>query len=194
MDLNMIAARLNEMRQQLSPFMDALVKGAPEEMQERNVRLTEMERILESLRIIVRDLQNEEHLLQAMKRNLGKTTSENRWQANQSLDQRQRNLQNAKKQAMDLAEVVRQLMIKNGFLSGFQIGMNVKDLMENLEKSAEQGHAIHQIMVEMGVPTISMAQTEAASVSSIIPVLIFAIYGIRRIAGKGQQSSSAAGR
>ena len=128
-DLNAVAASLQQMRQRLVPLMDALIKGAPEEVLERNVRLTELDQIREKLRIMVRNLQNEEHLLQAMQGNLGKIPRDKRWQANQSLDQQQKNLQNAKQQAVDLAEVVRRLMEKNGLLSGFQMGMKFKDLM-----------------------------------------------------------------
>jgi len=192
-DLNAVAASLQQMRQRLVPLMDALIKGAPEEVLERNVRLTELDQIREKLRIMVRNLQNEEHLLQAMQGNLGKIPRDKRWQANQSLDQQQKNLQNAKQQAVDLAEVVRRLMEKNGLLSGFQMGMKFKDLMENLEKSAEQGHAIHQIMSELGVPSITIPQAEPISYSAIIPTLVFIIYGIRRISGKDKRSSSVAG-
>ncbi len=192
-DLNIVATSLQQMRQRLVPLMDALIKGAPEEVRERNLRLVELERIDDKLRIIIRNLQNEEHLLRLMQGNLGKIPRDKRWQANQSLDQRQKNLQNARQQAADLAEVVRQLMEKNGLLSGAQMGMKLKDLMENLEKSAEQGHAIQQIMSELGVPAITTPQTEAPTVSSLMPVLIFVLYGIRRITGKGRRSSSATG-
>jgi tRNA nucleotidyltransferase/poly(A) polymerase len=191
-DLNIIATNLQQMRQQLMPFMDAVMKGAPEEVRERNLRLAEMERILERLRIIIRDLRSEEHLVQAIEENLGNTPRANRWQAIQSLNQRQKNLQNTKKQAMDLAEVVRQLMDKNGLLSGLQMGMKLKDLIENMEKSAEQGHAIQQIMSELGMPAITMPQTEVPTASSLMPALIFVIYGIRRIMAKDKRTSSAA--
>ncbi len=192
-DLNIIATSLNQMRQQLVPFMDAQIKGAPEEVRERNLRLAELERIGEKLRIIIRDLQNEERLLQAMQGNLGKIPREKRYQANQSLDQRQRNLQNAIRQATDLAEAVRELMHKNGFLSKAQMGMKLKDLIENIEKSAEQGHTIQQIMSELGMPAVTMPRTEAPTVSSLMPTLIFVIYGIRRIMGKDKRTPSAAG-
>ena len=183
-ELNMVTTRLQLMRQQLPPLMDALLKGAPEEVQERNGRLAELEQINNSLRIIVRDIQNEQNRLQAMQGNLGKLPRDNRWSANQSLDQQQKNLENLRKQAVDLAEAVRQLMEKNGFLSPIQMSMKLQELVENLERTADQGQAIHQIMSELGVPSISPPKTESPSVSSLIPAFVFVLYAIRRIAAK----------
>jgi hypothetical protein len=192
-ELNVVTTRLQLMRQQILPLMDALLKGAPEEVQERNLRVAELERIGDNLRLIVRDIQSEQNRLQAMQRNLGNIPRDNRWSANKSLDQQQRNLQNARKQAEDLAEAIRQLMQKNGFLSPIQMTMKFQELFENFERSAEQGQAIHLIMSELGMPSISLPQTEQTSVSSLIPAIVFIIYGVRRIAGRIQGTSSAAG-
>jgi tRNA nucleotidyltransferase/poly(A) polymerase len=183
-ELNMVTTQLQLMRQHLLPFMDALFKGAPEEQQERNIRLAELERIGNSLRLILRDIQNEQNRLDAMQRNLGNVPRDNRWSANQSLNQQQTNLQNARKQAEDLAEAVRQLMNKNGLLSPLQMSMKLKDLLENIEKSVDQGQAVHQIMSELGVPSITQPHAEQPAVSSLIPVIVFIIYGLRRITGK----------
>jgi len=192
-ELSMVTTRLQLMRQQLLPLMDALLRGAPDEVRERNLRVAELERINDNLKLIVRDIRNEQNRLQVVQRNLGNVHRDNRWSANQSLDQQQKNLQNARKQADDLAEAIRQLMDKNGLLSPIQKSMKLMDLIENIEKTAEQGHAIHQIMSELGVPSINLPQTEQASVSSLIPTFVFIIYGIRRITGKNRGTSSAAG-
>jgi Rad3-related DNA helicase len=192
-ELNVVTTRLQLMRQQILPLMDALLKGAPDEPQERNLRVAELERIGDNLRLIVRDIQSEHNRLQAMQRNLGNIPRDNRWSANQSLDQQQKNLQNARKQAEDLAEAVRQLMQKNGFLSPVQMTMKFQELVENFERSAEQGQAIHQIMSELGVPSINLPPTEHTAPSSLIPAFVFIIYGIRRITGRIRGSSSAAG-
>ena len=189
-ELNVVTTRLQLMRQQILPLMDALLKGAPDEPQERNLRVAELERIGENLRLIVRDIQSEQNRLQAMQRNMGNIPRDNRWSTNQSLDQQQKNLQNARKQAEDLAEAVRQLMKKNGFLSPIQMTMKFQELVENFERSAEQGQAIHQIMSELGVPSISLPQTESPAISSIIPACVFIIYAIRRITGKNRGSSA----
>jgi hypothetical protein len=183
-ELNMVTTRLQQMRRRLGPLMDALVNGAPEEVQERNLRLAELDQINNSLRIIVRDIRNEQNRIQAAQGNLGNVPRDNRWSANQSLDQQRKNLQNARKQAEDLAQAVRQLMEKNGFLSPVQASMKLMDLIENIEKTADQAHAIQQIMSELGVPTITMPKTESPSISSLIPVFVFIIYEIRRITGK----------
>jgi hypothetical protein len=103
------------MRQRLLPFTDALIKGAPEEPEERNIRMAELERIGISLRLILRDIQNEQNLLQARQRNVGSVPRDNRWSANRSPDQQQTNLQNARKQAEALAESVRQIMNRMAF-------------------------------------------------------------------------------
>lgn len=111
-DLSIVANRLQLMRQRLLPFTDAFFKGAPEEMQERNLRTAELERIGDDLRLIARDLQNEQNLLQVMQRNLSSIPLDKRYSASQSLDQRQKNLQRVKKEAEQLAEAVRDLMKK----------------------------------------------------------------------------------
>jgi hypothetical protein len=183
-DLNMITTRLQQMRQRLGPLMDAFVKGAPEEAEERNLRAAELEQINNNLRIIVRDIRSEQNRLEAAQRSLGNVPRDNRWSANQSIDQQKKNLQDARKQAEGLAEAIRQLMEKNGFLTPVQMSMKLMDLVENIEKSADHAQAIHQIMSELGVPLISMQKAEAPSISALIPVVVFIIYGIRRIAGK----------
>ena len=128
-DLNVVATRLQLMRQQLLPMMDALCKGAPEEAQERNLRLAELERMVDNLKLIVSDIQNEQNRLQMMQRNLGNVPRDNRWSANQSIDQQRANLQNARKQADDLADAIRQLMNKNGFLSPIEASMKLQELV-----------------------------------------------------------------
>ena len=189
-DLNLVATRFQLMQKQLLPMMDALFKGAPEEAPERNLRLAELERMGDNLKLIVRDIQSEQNRLQMMQRNLGNIPRDNRWSANQSLDQQQKNLQNARKQAEDLAEAIRQLMNKNGFLSPIQATMKLQELVENLERAGEQGQAIHQIMSELGVPAITQAHVEQPTVSSLIPAVVFIIYGIRRITGRNRRSSA----
>ena len=84
-------------------------------------------------------------------------------------------------------------MQKNGFLSPIQMTMKFEELVENFERSAEQGQAIHQIMSELGVPSISLPPTEPVSVSSIILACVFVIYAIRRIAGINRGVSGARG-
>ena len=94
-ELNMVTTRLQAMRQQIIPLMDALLEGAPEEVQERNLRVGELERIADNPRLIVRDIRSEQNHLRAAQRNMGSIPRGSRWSANQSLDQQQRNLQNA---------------------------------------------------------------------------------------------------
>jgi hypothetical protein len=192
-ELSMVTTRLQLMQQQLHPMMNAFFQGAPEDVEERNRRLAELERMGENVRIIVRDIRSEQNRLEVAQRNMGGLPRDNRWSANQSLNQRQQDLQNAVMQAQGLAESIRQLMDKNGFLSKPQMAMKLMDLIENMEKSAEQGQAIHQIISELGGPAITQAPAEHASVSTLVPVLVFVIYGIRRITGKNRGSSSAAG-
>jgi DNA repair ATPase RecN len=189
-ELNAVATGLQLIRQRLVPLLDVFLKGAPSEVDERDVRLAELERMGDQLKLIVRDIQSEQNRLQMMQRNVGNVPRDNRWSANQSLDQQQKNLQNAKKQAEDLAEAVRQLMDKNGFLSPIQASMKLQDLVENLERTAEQGQAIHQIMSELGVPSIGQPHVEQPSVSALIPAVVFIIYGIRRITGKNRRTSA----
>ncbi len=193
-ELNVVSTRLQQMRQQLLPLLDAYFKGGPEEVRERDLRLSELERMANDLKLIVRDIQSEQNRLQMMQRNLGNVPRENRWSANQSLDQQQKNLQNARKQAEDLAEAIRQLMEKNGFLLPVQATMKLQELVENLEKTAEHGQAIHQIMSELGVPSITQPHVEHPGPSALIPAVVFILYGIRRITGKNRRVVNAGDR
>lgn len=186
-DLNMAAKRLQIMRQELLPFMDAHIKGAPEDVQERNRRIAVMERIIENLRILVRDLQSDQHLLAARQRNLRNAVPDRRYSANQSVVQQQQNVENARKQVEHLAEAVRQLMQRNGLLTPVQMGMKLTDLVENIERAADQAHGIHQVMSDLGVPAISPPRAEHASLSSWIPVVVFVVYGMCRIIGKARE-------
>jgi len=81
-DLNVVTTRLQLMKQQILPLMDALLKGAPDKSQERNLRVAELERIADNLRLIVRDIQSEQNRLQVMQRNLGNVPRDNRWSTN----------------------------------------------------------------------------------------------------------------
>ena len=81
-ELNVVTTRLQLMRQQILPLMDPLLKGAPDELQERNLRVAELERVSDNLRLIVRDIHSEQNRLQAMQRNLGNVPRDNRWSTN----------------------------------------------------------------------------------------------------------------
>lgn len=167
-------------------------KARPKRCKERNLRTAELERIGDDLRLIARDLQNEQNLLQVMQRNLSSIPLDKRYSASQSLDQRQKNLQRVKKEAEQLAEAVRDLMKKNGFLSPIQAAMKVQELLENLERTADQDQAIHQITAELGTPSITPAHVDQPAMSMLIPTIVFAIYGIRRIVGKVRASRAQA--
>ena len=187
-ELSVLKTRLQLMRLQLTPLMDALFQGAPEEESERNRRLDELNAVSDSLRIMVRDIQNEQRLLEARRSGLVNMPRDNRWSAAQSIQQRQSDLSSLRKEAEDLAVVVRTLLEKNGFLSPIQAGMKLNELFENFMQAAENIHATSELGVANG-PVIMQAH-ESGSVSSVVPVIVFVYLGIRKLKEKWAGSRS----
>jgi hypothetical protein len=126
-----------------------------------------------------------------LQKTLPSVPRDQRWSTIQSVQQQRQNIENAQRQADGLADAVKQLMHKNGFLSRVQMTMKFSDLLENMELSAEHGQALQQIMFELGEPSITVPPMEHSSVSSLVPALIFIIYGIRRLTGKHDAANAA---
>lgn len=178
-ELSMLRACLLQMRMQLLPTMDAFLVGAPEKESERDRRLNELNAIEDGLRIIVRDIQNEQKLLEVRQSGIGNLPRDSRFSAAQSINQRQRDLSALRREVEDLAEVVRNLLEKNGFLSPIQKGEKLNTLVENFLKGAENAHELAEMRVPNG-PAIMQAH-DTGSVSSIVPVIVFIYLGIKKL-------------
>jgi hypothetical protein len=167
------------MRMQLLPMMDAFFVGAPEKKSERDRRLNELNAIADSLKIMVRDIQSEQKLLEVRQSGIGNLPRDSRFSASQSIGQRQRDLTGLRRELEDLAEVVRNLLEKNGFLSSIQAGEKLNRLVENFLKGAENAQAI----AEMGVPNgpAIMQAHDTGPASSIVPVIVFIYLGIKKL-------------
>ena len=177
-DLSMMRANLQQIRQQIWPLMDALYKGAPEEVNERNRRLNELDRIAKRLAIMIRDINSAQHLQDARASGLYNVPRDARYSASQSIQQQQNDLAALRKQAEDFASVVKELLDKNGLLSPAQRAMKINDLVENVTKALENQHALS----ELGMPNgpIIRAPHESASVTGLAPILIFIYLAIQK--------------
>ena len=182
LDLNILRARLVQMRVQLTPFMDAYLIGAPEKKEERDKRIVELFSVGEALRIMVRDIQNAQNLLAAQQSGLYNVPRDQRTQAADAIKGRQRNLDSVRKEAEALAEFVRDLLEKNGFLTPIQAGMKFNDLVENFVKNAENAHTLSELGLSKD-PAISQAHDTSAA-PSIIPVVIFIYLDIKKLKDK----------
>ncbi len=186
-DLPFIRARLQHIRQGLTPFLLVYLVGAPEK-DEASRRTIELERIADQLALIIRDLQSSQQLIQARQEALYNVPRDSRWSEAQSLNQQDRALGDLIKEAEGLAQSVRDILDRNGLLSPIQKGMRLKDLVENFEKNQAQMHATSAFLSQPRFPTIHR-QTETGvevGFSSLVPVLIFAYLGIKQLTHKNQ--------
>lgn len=152
-DLSMMHASLQQIRQQIWPLMDALYKGAPEEVNERNRRLNELDRVAKRLAIMIRDINSAQHLQDARASGLYNIPRDSRYSVAQSIHQQQNDLAALRRQAEDLASVVKDLLDKNGLLSPAQKAMKINDLVENVTKALENQHALSELGMS-NTPTI----------------------------------------
>jgi len=186
-NLSMMRANLQQMRGQLLPLMDALFKGTPDEVRERNRRLTDLEAIQRRLAIVIRDINNAQHLEQARESGIHNLPRDARYSAAQGIQQRQNDLAALRKEAEDLAVVVRNLLEANGFLSPVQKAMKMNELIENFMKAAENQHALSELGMPNG-PVITNVH-ETASMSGLVPVILFVYLAIQKFRKKSSDSA-----
>lgn len=133
-------ASLTGMRAQLSSIraqllqMPVLVAGRADEADKADREGARLERFLDQLQLIRRDLNSSSHLVQAQLENIRKVPLDSRWSAKQSADQRSREIADLYSEAESLAQLAKDLLQRNGLISPMQAGKNVIDLIKDLEE------------------------------------------------------------
>jgi hypothetical protein len=187
-DLNLFRASLQQMSRQLPPLMDALLRGSPEDANERARRLRELETIQTRLKIMIRDLKSAQNLQDARQSALPNLPRDVRYSANQAIDQRQRDLNAMRKELEDFAAAVRDLYEANGFLSPAQRVMKINELVENLVKAAENQHALTELGLSSG-PAITNVH-ESSHISGLLPMILFIYLAIHKLKNKSSGSET----
>jgi len=187
-DLSSMRASVQQMRRQLLPMMDALYKGAPEEVHERNRRMNDLEGMQRRLAILLRDINSAQHLADVRQSGIHNLPRDTRYAASQSIQQRQKDLAALRKEAEDLAIVVRNLLEANGFLSPMQKAMKIHELIENFTKAAENQHAVSELGLPQG-PVITNVH-ETASLTGLTPIILFVYLAIQKFRNKSTSSAT----
>lgn len=144
-DLSTIRAQLAGLRQriQASPVF---VAGRPDSADKATEEANRLELIANTIQIIVRDLNSNEHLLRARESQLRSVPHQHRYSAEQSLKQLAENVRALRNGAQALAELVRELLDRNGLLNPIQKAKDIIDLGGELDRIA--GHEAHVLVAQ----------------------------------------------
>lgn len=179
-------------------FKSPLWQGRPSLEAEAEREASRLERIGSELELITRDLTSGEHLalarLASLRRNVERA---HRWDVSQSLHQRLNDARALKEEANQLAEMIGHLL-DNNRPNLLQAADTFKDLAEALEKAFGHQHHGHAVTLHTAqgdafygqVPQANFFAASDASVSSLVPVMIFAISGLRWLAARLRQKDS----
>ena len=153
------------------------------------------EGLAESLRLIVRDLNSSESALRVRESQLSNVPKEQRWSAEQSLRQLAENVREVNQEAQALADLIRELLDRNGLLNTMQKAQGIIDLAKDLERTAahEVQAQIAQTLQAATHATIGPASQGVAplSVSGIAAVVAFAYVAVKAIQRRlGTQTTS----
>jgi hypothetical protein len=185
-DLNTMRTNLQSMRLQLLPMMDALYKGMPEKREEREKRLSVLESVQSRLDVLVRDVKNAQHLQDARASGIHNIPRDLRYGAAQALQQKQRDLEAFRKEADDLAEVLRRLLDANGLLSPAQGTMKIGELAEKMVKAAEQSVGKTGVPPGSG-PEIGLPHADGPGLSGAVNVVIFIALAIQKLRANAKE-------
>jgi hypothetical protein len=145
-DLSAIRGQLARLRQEIltcSVFM----AGRPNDATKAAEEASRLERIATNLQIILRDLQSGENLLRVRESQLHQVPQQQRYSAQQSLNQMAENVRALSSDAKILAELVRDLLDRNGLLNPMQKAKDFLDLAGDLDKICghEAQHLLSQV-------------------------------------------------
>jgi hypothetical protein len=185
-DLSAIRANIAQMKQQLlnSPV---LVTGRPDSAAKAEKEAARLEQFGESLRTIIRDLNSSESLIRLRESELKTIPRDRRWSAEQSLKQLGENVRAVKQEAEALAELVRDLLDRNGLLNPIQKTKAIIDLLREFEKGSDM-QAILQHATSRA--TIGPPQAGSISLTGIVPALAFVYLALKILARKFRSQSN----
>lgn len=194
LDISGMRGTLARMKQQilLSPVFAA---GRPDSFDKSQQEAARLQAVSESLRLIIRELNNSEKLAQVRESSLKALPRDQRWSSEQSLRQLAENARVLRGEAQALAELVRDLLDRNGLLNPIQKTKAIADLLKDFERTA--GHELQADIQHITSGTIlreAGGSATSISMSSVVPTLAFVYLGLKLLArhvsrGKTKTSS-----
>ncbi|WP_321478120.1 hypothetical protein [uncultured Paludibaculum sp.] len=186
-DLAAISAQLDRLHQELIASR-VFVAGRPDSGAKAAEESSRLERVAENLRIIVRDLNSSESMLRVRESQLRSTPPHQRYSTEQSLRQLTENVQAVRSKAQKLADLVRELLDRNGLLNPIQKAKGILDLASDLDKVVGQ-EAQAQVAQLLHASRQTILSTPSVggpipSVSGVVGLVAFAYLGIKLLQKK----------
>jgi hypothetical protein len=133
-------ANLTAMRRQLAVIhstlgqMPAFSMGRPDSDEDAKKQATQLDNIGQQLQLVLRDLKSRDQLAQLQVDTLRKVPIDQRWSMTHSVEQKQRDVVDITSEAQKLADLVKDLLRRNGLISPIQAAKKTMELIEDLEK------------------------------------------------------------
>jgi hypothetical protein len=124
--------QLARIRAQLTQ-MPVFSSGRPDSDEKADKQAAQLEKIADQLQLILRDLRSGSHFAQMQLNHIKKVPQEHRWSAKQAAEQKSRDVAALIADAENLAELVRDLLGRNGLLNPIQTAKKTMDLFKDLE-------------------------------------------------------------
>jgi len=194
-DLSGIRAQLARWHQQLLAS-HAFVAGRPDSDTKAAEEMNRLQQIAGGLEIILRDLKSSESSLRARENQLRKIPLQQRFSAEQSLKQLTENVQAVRKEAQELADLVRDLLERNGLLNPVQKAKDLIDLAKDLDKvlGNQTDGGVTQVLYVPKETTLGPfpPATSHLSVSGVAGLIAFVYLGIKVLQKKYASKTTSA--
>ncbi|HEX4809000.1 MAG TPA: hypothetical protein VH325_08725 [Bryobacteraceae bacterium] len=159
--------------------MPVFSSGRPDSDEKADKQAAQLEKIADQLQLILRDLKSGSHFAQMQLNNIKKVPQEHRWSAKQAAEQKSRDLATLSADAEDLAELVRDLLRRNGLLTPIQTAKRTMDLFKDLESHLPL-HTHTSTQQPSRVPMFSGSDDpSAAHVESLVPLVTLIYVAIK---------------
>ena len=150
---------------------------------------TRLDEIKGRLEIILRDLKSSDSQVRVQSENLRKVPLEHRWSAQDSVKQRTRDIAEAMEEAQKLADLVKDLLAKNGLITPIQAGQKTGDLLKDLEKQLPV-HTKASTLHLTNQPEFTAAPGEPLHLESLGPLIALIYFAIRYWKDKSSSKKS----
>lgn len=180
-DLSAMRGQLDRMRHDILTC-SVSVAGRPDDATKATDEAIRLEGIAENLRIILRDLKSSENLLRVREAQLRTAPPQQRYSAEQSSKQLAENVRAVSSEAKALAELVRDLLDRNGLLSPMQKAKDFIDLAGDLDKTC--GHEAQHLLAQLSYskqPSLGPASAGGppVSFSGLAGLIAFVYVGVK---------------
>jgi len=190
--MSILRARLDRVRRELidSPVFGS---GRPDEANKADEEALRFERLADNVALILRELNSTASLLRLREQQLQKVPLGQRYSAQQSIRQLSENVRLLRDDAQSLAELIRNLLDRNGVLNSVQKAKSILDLIEDLQKAA--GHdadaLASQTLHATKQDAVYGAQTGGSPVAmgGVLNLIVFIYLGLK-VAQKKLQSKA----